>query len=100
MGRRGQAEILAQLGEVGQQPDDAPVVGLEEGLQGQGGEQLVLGEVLAGELRRIGGQNLPRQRSASWATARGDLVIGLLVFIIPLYARPAKDFNRAIIAQN
>ena len=23
------------------------------------------------------------------------MVIGLLVFIIPLYARPAKDFNRA-----
>jgi hypothetical protein len=32
--RLGQAEVLAQLGEVGQHLSDAPVVGLEEGLQG------------------------------------------------------------------
>ena len=54
----GQAEFLAQLGEVVQQLGDAAVVGLEEGLQGQAGEQLVLGKVLAGELRRVRGQGL------------------------------------------
>jgi hypothetical protein len=41
-----QAEFLAQLGEVLQQLGEAAVVGLEEGLQGQQGEQLVLGVVL------------------------------------------------------
>ena len=42
-----QAEVQAQLGEVLQHPDDAAVVGLEEGLQGQDGEQLVLRVILA-----------------------------------------------------
>src|SRR6516162_5567961 len=53
-----QAEVGAQLGEVVEQGDDAAVVGLEEGLQGQAGEELVLGKVLAGELRGVGGQGL------------------------------------------
>ena len=42
MGHLGQAEVVAQGGEVGQQLDDAAVVGLEEGLQDQAGEQLGL----------------------------------------------------------
>ena len=51
-----QAEIGTQVGEVFEQLDDAAVVGLEEGLQGQQREQLRLREVLAGEAGRVGGQ--------------------------------------------
>ena len=51
-----QAEVQAQLGEVLQHPDDAAVVGLEEGLQGQQGEELVLGEILAAARRGVRGQ--------------------------------------------
>jgi len=58
---RVQAEVLPQLGEVVEELDEAPVVGLEEGLQGQQGEQLVLRVVLAGELRGVGGQRLLRE---------------------------------------
>lgn len=61
MGRHGQAEILAQLGEVGEHLGDAPVVGLEEVLQCEQGEQLVLGVVPAGEFRRVSGQGFLRQ---------------------------------------
>ena len=48
-----EAEVGPQLGEVGQGRDDAPVVGLEELLEGQDGEQLVLGIVLAAVLRGV-----------------------------------------------
>src|SRR5262249_12690114 len=47
-----------QLGEVVQQLHHPAVVGLEEGLERQDGEQLVLGVVLARELRRVGRQCL------------------------------------------
>src|SRR5262249_51578150 len=56
-----QAEVVAQLGEVGEHLRDAAVIGLEEGFERQQGEQLVLGVVLAGVLGRVGGQGLPRQ---------------------------------------
>ena len=74
VGHLPQPEVGPQLGEVGQGRNDAAVVGLEEGLEGQDGEELVLGEVLAAADGRA-------TRKASWATARGDLVIGVRVFM-------------------
>src|SRR5262245_27126129 len=75
-GRRGdviQAEVGAQVAEVLEQLDEAAVVGLEEGLQGQQGEALVLGEVLPRELGRISrpsllgeAQSLAGHRSRRW----------------------------------
>ena len=56
-----QPEVRAQLGEVLEQGDEAAVVGLEEGLQGQQGEELVLGEVVPRELAGVGRQGLPGQ---------------------------------------
>ena len=61
MGRRGQAEILAQLGEVREHLGEPAVVSLEKGLQREQGEQLVLGVVLAGELGRVSGQSFSCQ---------------------------------------
>lgn len=48
-----QPQRVAQVREVGQQRDDAAVVGLEELPQGQDGQQLVLGKVFLGELRGV-----------------------------------------------
>ena len=90
-----QAQVLAQLGEVREHLGDAPVVGLEEGLQGQDGEELVLGEVLARELRRVSGQGLPGQAqrlSGHGAWRLGHRSGGVHT---PLYARPDEGINRA-----
>jgi hypothetical protein len=51
-----QAEVGAEFGEIDEHLDDAPVIGLEKGLERQQGEMLVLSEVLARELRGVGGQ--------------------------------------------
>ncbi len=40
MGHLAQTQILAQLAEIDQHLDKAPVIGLEEDLQGQKGEDL------------------------------------------------------------
>jgi hypothetical protein len=48
-----EVEVGPQLGKVGQGRDDTSVVGLEELLEGQDGEQLVLGVVLAAVLRGV-----------------------------------------------
>ena len=90
-----QAQVLAQLGEVREHLGDAPVVGLEEGLQGQDGEELVLGEVLARELRRVSGQGLPGQ--AQRLSGHGEWRLGHRSGGVhtPLYARPDEGINRA-----
>jgi hypothetical protein len=54
----GQPQVLAQLGEVVEDGDGAAVVGLEEGLHRQDGEQLRLGEVPAAGRAGIGRQGL------------------------------------------
>ena len=90
------AEAPAELGEVVQQLGEAAVVGLEEGLERQQGEQLVLGVVLAGELRGVGGQRLPRQpqRLPGHGTRRlGHRSRGLHT---PLYAAQPEGLNRAL----
>jgi hypothetical protein len=53
-----ESQIGPQRGEVVEDGNDASVVGLEEHFDSQDGEQLVLGEVLAAELRRVRGQRL------------------------------------------
>jgi hypothetical protein len=53
-----QRQVGSQLGEVVEDGDDASVVGLEEDFDGQDGEQLMLGEVLATELRGVRWQSL------------------------------------------
>jgi hypothetical protein len=73
MGHLVQPEVLAEFGEVGEELDNAPVVGFEERLEGQGGEQLVLGEVLA-----AGGRGVGRQRFLSQPESfPGDQTWGL-----------------------
>ena len=59
MGHLVEPEILAEVGEVGKELGDAPVVGLEERLEGQDGEQLVGGEVFAAAGRGVGRQGFP-----------------------------------------
>ena len=56
-----QAEVVAEFAEVHEHLDEAAVVGLEEGFQSQQSKELVLGEVLAGELRGIRGHGIARQ---------------------------------------
>jgi hypothetical protein len=53
VGHLVQPEVGADLGEVGEELSDAAVIGLEEGLEGQDGEELVLGVVLAAADRGI-----------------------------------------------
>ncbi len=40
-------QVLTEVGEVFEHLHDAAIVGLEKGLEGEDGEQLMLGEVLA-----------------------------------------------------
>jgi hypothetical protein len=47
VGNLGQPEFLPQFGEVGEELDNAPIVGLEECLESEDRKQLVLCEVLA-----------------------------------------------------
>ena len=54
----GQPEVAAEFGEVGEDLGDAAVVGLEERLEGQDGEQLVGGEVLAAAGGGVRGQRV------------------------------------------
>ena len=54
MGRLLDAEIVAELAEVLEHLDDAAVIGLEEGLENENGDELVLREGLLRELRGIG----------------------------------------------
>ena len=56
----GQPETPPQLGQVGQQRDEAAIVGAEELLERQQGEQLRLREVASREARRISRQPAPR----------------------------------------
>jgi hypothetical protein len=53
-----QPEVVAEFGEVGEDLDNTAVVGLEERLEGQNGEQLVGGEVLAAAGGGIRGQGV------------------------------------------
>lgn len=53
MGNLLELQVLLEFVEVLEQLDDAAIVGLEEGLEGQNGEQLVLREVLATSRRGI-----------------------------------------------
>jgi len=62
VGDLGRVEVPLQLGEIGDEGDDALVVGLEEGLERQQGEELGLGEVAAAGGAGVGGQALLGQR--------------------------------------
>ena len=62
VGHLGQPEGGPEVGPVGQVGGQPAVVGAEELLEGGQGEQLVLGEVLAAELRRVRRQGVPGDR--------------------------------------
>jgi hypothetical protein len=51
-----EGQVVAQFGEVLEDRDDAPVIDFQECFEGQDGEQLVLGKVLAAADRRVRGQ--------------------------------------------
>ena len=53
MGDFGQPEIVAEFAEIQEHLDEAAVIGLEERLEHQEGEQLMLREVFAGKLARV-----------------------------------------------
>ena len=53
-----QAQIVAKLGEIAQQLDQAAIVGLEEGLEDRQSEELMLREILSGILRGVGRQGI------------------------------------------
>lgn len=74
MGHLLQPEVLAEVGGDGEELDDAPVVGLEKRLEGQDGEQLVAVKYFRLRAEVYSGR-------ASRATARGDLVMVVGVFI-------------------
>jgi hypothetical protein len=56
VGHAAQAEGAAEVGQLFEVDGDAPVVGLEEGLQGQAGEQLRLGVRLGAVLVGVAAQ--------------------------------------------
>lgn len=60
----GQPQVAARFGEVVEKGDDAAVVGLEKGFQGQDGEQLELGEIVSAGRTRVGWQRFPGESQA------------------------------------
>jgi len=92
-----EAEVVAEFGEVGEDLHDAAVVGLEEHLWRQHREQLAGGEVLPLVGQQYSGRTCSTRARASRTAARGDLIIGVGVFMpsrMPLSQRGIQQSSR------
>ncbi len=92
-----QPEVVALLGEVGEELGDAPVVGLEERLEGQDGGELTLGEVLAtprGGVRRQGVPGQPERLPGDRPRGSGHRCVRLHVTLGPVTRRKDSTEQR------